>query len=304
MKTSPIQIIKDIIKMTLATIIVGSSVFLFLEPSHAAVSSVSGLSIVLTNFMPFSVAQITMFLNVTLLVIGFFTCGHSFGIKTVYTSILLPIVIRVYEKLLPNYTSMTGDATLDVVCYIFTVSIGIAMLFNMNASSGGIDIIAMILNKYLHIELGKALGAAGLVIALSSALAYDGKTVVLSLLGSYLNGFIVDHYIFDHDMKRRVCIVSVLVLIRTGLESSLDADELSLGQIFFTILGLLAKYGYSWKIRLLFFTLACRTINSKTELGYCHLRTVCVSEFWVSCKPSDKNYTIHCLHLFLVTHLS
>ena len=208
MKTSPIQIIKDIIKMTLATIIVGSSVFLFREPSHAAVSSVSGLSIVLTNFMPFSVAQITMFLNVTLLVIGFFTCGHSFGIKTVYTSILLPIVIRVYEKLLPNYTSMTGDATLDVVCYIFTVSIGIAMLFNMNASSGGIDIIAMILNKYLHIELGKALGAAGLVIALSSALAYDGKTVVLSLLGSYLNGFIVDHYIFDHDMKRRVCIVS------------------------------------------------------------------------------------------------
>jgi uncharacterized membrane-anchored protein YitT (DUF2179 family) len=149
-----------------------------------------------------------MVLNVVLLIIGFITCGPEFGYKTVYTSILLPVVIGVFEKMLPGYTSLTNDATLDVVCYIFVVSIGSAILFNRNASSGGLDIIGKILNKYFRIDIGKAMSIAGLCIALSSALAYDSKTVVLSILGTYLNGMVLDHFIFDQKLKRRVCIVS------------------------------------------------------------------------------------------------
>jgi uncharacterized membrane-anchored protein YitT (DUF2179 family) len=188
--------------------IISAAVFFFLVPSHCSVSSISGLAILLTNVLPFSVAQLTMALNVALLLVGFLTCGREFGAKTVYTSILLPLFIGLFEKLLPDYTSLTGDMTLDVICYIFTVSVGLAILFNRNASSGGLDIVAKVMNKYLHIELGKAMSAAGMCIALSSAFFYDSKTVVLSVLGTYLNGIVLDHFIFDQSVKRRVCIVS------------------------------------------------------------------------------------------------
>ncbi len=202
------SIIKELFILTFAIIIIGAAVFFFLMPSHAAVSSISGLAIVLNNFIPFTVAQITMVLNIILLIIGFFTCGTEFGYKTVYTSILLPTVIGLFEKVMPDYTSLTGDAALDVVCYIFLVSIGSAILFNRNASSGGLDIVGKILNKYFRIDIGKAMSIAGLCIALSSALAYDSKTVILSILGTYLNGMVLDHFIFDQKLKRRVCIVS------------------------------------------------------------------------------------------------
>ena len=201
-------IIKEILILTVATTIIGAAVFFFLMPSHATVSSIAGLSIVLTNFVPLPVSVITMILNVFLLIIGFITCGPEFGYKTVYTSILLPVVIGIFERAFPDFVSFTGDATLDVLCYIFFVSIGIAILFNRNASSGGLDIVAKILNKYLRIELGKAMSAAGLCVAASSILVYDSKTLLLSILGTYFNGVILDHFIFDQKLKRRVCIVS------------------------------------------------------------------------------------------------
>jgi len=200
--------IKEIFILTMATIIIGAAVFFFLMPSHATVSSIAGLSIVLTNFVQLPVSMITMILNVFLLIIGFITCGPEFGYKTVYTSILLPVVIGVFERAFPDFESFTGDATLDVLCYIFFVSIGIAILFNRNASSGGLDIVAKILNKYLRIDLGKAMSAAGLCVAASSILVYDSKTLLLSILGTYFNGVILDHFIFDQKLKRRVCIVS------------------------------------------------------------------------------------------------
>ena len=141
--------VRELVLMSLATLITAAAVYFFLVPSHAAVSSVSGLAIVLSNFVPLSVSAITMVLNIVLLIAGFLLCGHDFGFKTVYTSVLLPVFIGMFEILLPDYTSLTGDAALDVVCYIFTVSVGLSILFNMNASSGGLDIVAKIMNRYL-----------------------------------------------------------------------------------------------------------------------------------------------------------
>lgn len=199
---------RELAVMSLATLITAAAVYFFLVPSHAAVSSVSGLAIVLSNFVPLSVSAITMILNIVLLIAGFLLCGHDFGFKTVYTSVLLPVFIGMFEILFPDYTSLTGDAALDVVCYIFTVSVGLSILFNMNASSGGLDIVAKIMNRYLHVDLGKAMSLSGMVVALSSALVYDKKTVVLSVLGTYLNGMVLDHFIFGQKLKRRVCIIS------------------------------------------------------------------------------------------------
>ncbi|MCR5369391.1 MAG: YitT family protein [Clostridium sp.] len=200
--------VQEVFLLTAAVFIIAAAVFFFLVPSHCSVSSISGLAIILTNFTPLSVSQLTMALNVALLAVGFLTCGREFGAKTVYTSIMLPAFIGLFEKMFPDFHSLTGDAALDVVCYIFTVSVGLAILFNRNASSGGLDIVAKVMNKYLHIEIGKAMSMAGMCIALSSGLVYDSRTVVLSVLGTYLNGMVLDHFIFDQSLKRRVCIVS------------------------------------------------------------------------------------------------
>ncbi len=202
------ELAKEIVILTVAVAIIAAAVFFFLIPSHAAVSSISGLAIVLSNFVPLTVSEITFVLNVVLLIVGFLLCGKEFGVKTVYTSIMLPAFMKLFELIWPDNQSMTGDATLDVVAYVFVVSVGLSILFNRNASSGGLDIVAKIMNKFLHIEIGKAMSLAGMCVALSSAFVYDKKTVVLSVLGTYINGLILDYFIFGQTEKKRVCIIT------------------------------------------------------------------------------------------------
>ena len=202
------EIMKETGILTVAVASIAAAVYFFLVPSHASVSSISGLGIVLSNFVPLPLSAITMILNVVLLLIGFVTCGKEFGIKTVYTSIMLPLFLGLFEVVFPKAGSMTDSQELDVLCYILVVSVGLSILFNRNASSGGLDIVAKIMNKYLHIELGRAMSLSGMCVALSAALVYDKKTVVLSVLGTYFNGIILDHFIFDQNRKRRVCIIT------------------------------------------------------------------------------------------------
>ena len=202
------ELFKELLILTGAIIVIAAAVFFFLVPSQTAVSSISGLAIVLSNLVPLPVSTITFILNVGLLIIGFILCGPEFGYKTVYTSIMLPVVMGIFEFLLPNNQSLTGDPAIDVVAYILVVSIGLSILFNRNASSGGLDIVAKIMNKYLRMDLGKAMSTAGMCVALSSALVYDSKTVVLSVIGTYFNGIVLDHFIFGQNEKKRVCILS------------------------------------------------------------------------------------------------
>lgn len=201
-------IAKEMAILTGAVAIIAAAVYFFLVPSHTSVSSISGLGIVLSNFVPLPLSAITMVLNIVLLIIGSFTCGREFGAKTVYTSVMLPVFLRLFERLFPDFGSMTDSQELDVLCYILVVSVGLSILFNRNASSGGLDIVAKIMNKYLHMELGKAMSLSGMCVALSAALVYDKKTVVLSILGTYFNGIVLDHFIFDNSIKRRVCIIT------------------------------------------------------------------------------------------------
>lgn len=202
------DLIKETVILTAAVAVISAAVYFFLVPSQTSVSSISGLGIVLSNFIPLPLSAITMVLNVVLLIIGFFTCGKEFGVKTVYTSIVLPLFLALYEKIFPDFESMTASPELDVICYILVVSVGLSILFNRNASSGGLDIVAKIMNKYLHMELGKAMSLSGMCVALSSALVYDKKAVVLSILGTYFNGIVLDHFIFGQNLKRRVCIIT------------------------------------------------------------------------------------------------
>ena len=200
--------LKETAIMTIAVGIIAAAVYFFLIPSMTSISSISALAIVMSHYIPLHVSTITMILNVVLLLIGFVTCGKEFGAKTVYTSILLPLFLALLERLFPGIGSLTDSQELDVLCYILVVSVGLSILFNRNASSGGLDIVAKIMNKYLHMELGKAMSLSGMCVALSAALVYDKKTVVLSILGTYFNGIVLDHFIFDNSIKRRVCIIT------------------------------------------------------------------------------------------------
>jgi len=200
--------IQDMAVITFATFIVAVAVFFFMMPNNLAIASIAGLAVVLQKFIPLSVATISLIFNVGLLIIGFIFVGREFGGKTVYTSVILPIFVGIFEKLFPKYNGLTGDPFLDMICYIFIVSIGLSLLFNHNASSGGLDIIVKILNKYLHIDKGKAMSIAGMLVSLSAVFAYDTKTVVLSVLGTYLNGIILDYFLFGTNIKKKVCILS------------------------------------------------------------------------------------------------
>ena len=202
------KIIREFAIISVGTAIVAAAVFFFMLPSHVSVGSGAALAMVLSNFIPLSVSTITLIMNVGLLIIGFILIGPEFGAKTVYCSILMPVIMGVFEKIFPNFQSITQDPLLDVICYILVVGIGLAILFSRNASSGGLDIVAKIMNKYLKMDLGQAMSASGILVALSSALCYDSKTVVLSLLGTYFGGLVVDHFIFGINIKRRVCVIS------------------------------------------------------------------------------------------------
>ena len=206
MKT--IKALKEFAIITAGTAIVAVAVFFFMLPSHISIGSGTALAMVLSNYIPLSVAAIAFILNLVLLILGFLTVGPEFGGKTVYCSLLLPVLLGILEKLLPNQQSITQDPLLDVICYILVVGIGLSILFSRNASSGGLDIVARILNKYLKMDIGQAMSASGIVVALSSALCYDAKTVVLSVLGTYFGGMIVDQFIFGINIKRRVCVIS------------------------------------------------------------------------------------------------
>ena len=200
--------IKEFLLITVGTGIVAVAVFFFMLPSHVAVGSASALALVLSNLIPLPVSAITFILNAGLLIIGFLLIGPEFGIKTVYTSLLMPVYLRIFELIFPDFQSISGEPMLDVICYILVVGIGLSMLFSSNASSGGLDIVAKLMNKFLRMDLGTAMSLSGMLVALSSALVYDPKTVVLSLLGTYFGGMIVDHFIFGLNLKRRVCIIS------------------------------------------------------------------------------------------------
>ena len=200
--------LKEFLIINFGALLAAVAIYFFMLPSHIAVGSGSALAMVASNYIPLPVSVLSLALNVILLTIGFILIGPAFGAKTVYTSIMLPIFMGVFEWLFPNFQSLTQDPLLDLICYILIVGMAMAILFSRNASSGGLDIVAKILNKFFKIELGRAGALAGIAVALTSALCYDTKTVVLSVLGTYFGGIVVDHFIFGLNIKRRVCVIS------------------------------------------------------------------------------------------------
>ena len=202
------KIVKEYAIVTIGAFVVALAVFFFMIPSNISVGSISGLSVMLSHLLPVPVSVVLLGFNALLVIIGFLFLGKEFGAKTVYCSLLMSVYLAIFEVIFPNFTSFTNDQFLDALCYLVVVSLGLALLFNANASSGGLDIVAKLMNKFLHIEMGKAMAIAGMVTAATSVLVYDSKSVVLSILGTYANGIVIDSFIDGFNKRRHICILS------------------------------------------------------------------------------------------------
>lgn len=200
--------IRDYIIITIGTIIASFAVFFFLTPSHLAVGSISGLAVLIAKFVPMTVGTLLIILNGICLLLSAIFVGKEFTYRTLYPSILLPIVIRILEKIYPNMQSLMDDQFLDMLGYLFLYALGASLLFMNNASSGGLDVITKIMNKYFHMELGTAMSVCGMAVAIPSIFIYDIKTGLLSILGTYFQGIILDHFLFGFSIKKKVCVVS------------------------------------------------------------------------------------------------
>lgn len=200
--------VREFVVITFAMLLVAAAVYFFMVPSKIVMGSISGFALVLSQLTGIQMSLLTFLLNAVLLVVGFLFIGRDFGAKTVYTSILLPVFLWVFERLIPITESVTGNLVFDVAAYILVIALGQAMLFHVNASSGGLDIVAKIINKFTHVEIGKAVTLAGFVTAMTSILVYDVSTLIISLLGTYANGVAVDYFIDGFNKRKRVCIIS------------------------------------------------------------------------------------------------
>lgn len=206
--------------MTVAMFISAAAVYYFLVPSKLIVGSISGLSIVLSEFLSkfgvhFPISSMVFVINALLLIIAYILIDHEFGIKTVYTALILGPMIRVWELILPvekvipaGQTSMMGDPWFDLLCFVLVLSSAQAILFRINASTGGLDIVAKIFNKFFKLDIGLSVTVAGGIICLSGLLINPLNLVIKGLIGTWINGLCVDYFMASLNRRKRVCIIS------------------------------------------------------------------------------------------------
>lgn len=206
--------------MTVAMFISAAAVYYFLVPSKLIVGSISGLSIVLSEVLSkfgvhFPISSMVFVINALLLIIAYILIDHEFGIKTVYTALILGPMIRVWELILPvekvipaGQTSMMGDPWFDLLCFVLVLSSAQAILFRINASTGGLDIVAKIFNKFFKLDMGLSVTVAGAIICLSGLLINPLNLVIIGLIGTWINGLFVDYFMASLNRRKRVCIIS------------------------------------------------------------------------------------------------
>lgn len=202
------KITKEVLLMVLGMIIAAAAVHFFLKPSGLVIGSISGLSIVIEKLTGVPISIITFIINALLLVLANILIGKEFGIKTIFTSLILSPILAFFEIFCPVSQSIMQDPWLDLLCFVFLLGFSQAILFRINASTGGLDIIAKIVNKYTHADLSTSITIAGALICLTAFLVSDLRIVIIGLIGTYINGLVVDQFSAGFNSKKRACIIS------------------------------------------------------------------------------------------------
>ena len=212
---------KELVIMTLGMMVCAAAVYYFLVPSKLIIGTISGLSIVLANIFTGGqgISIWIMAINAILLILAWILIGHEFGAKTVYTAMILGPLTDVWDAILPwqslaneNLTtgspSVMGDPWLDLCCFVLLLSASQALMFSINASTGGLDILAKIVNKYLHFDIGTSVSIAGAMICCTAFFINPFRMVIIGLIGTWINGLVVDYFTAALGKRKRVCIVS------------------------------------------------------------------------------------------------
>jgi uncharacterized membrane-anchored protein YitT (DUF2179 family) len=211
---------KELLIMTLGMAIAAAAVYYFMMPGKLVLGSISGLSIVITNVLnmvgiPVKMSWIVTAINAILLILAWLLIGKEFGAKTVYTALILGPLLEFWEKVCPyerlveaGQTSVMGDPLLDLICFVLIVSISQTILFSINASTGGLDILAKIVNKYLHFDIGVSVTVAGAIICCTAFAINPFRMVVIGLIGTWMNGLALDYFMASVNKRKRICIVS------------------------------------------------------------------------------------------------
>ena len=211
---------KELFIMTFGMLVAAAAVFYFLMPSKLVVGSITGLSIVIGNLLGaagigIKVSQVIVIINAILLVLAWILVGQEFGAKTVYTALILGPLVDFWEKVLPvesllepGQTSLMNDPWFDLLCFVLILSASQTILFHINASTGGLDILAKIVNKYFHLDIGTSVSVAGALICCTAFAINPFRLVVIGLIGTWINGIALDYFTTSLNRKKRVCIIS------------------------------------------------------------------------------------------------
>ena len=210
----------DLVVMTAGMFVASCSVYFFLIPSHLIVGSITGLSLVIAKFVPFlSVGTMIFIINAILLLLAFVLIGNEFGAKTVYTALILgpmidflgavcPIKESLFAVTIQGTGQVIANPWFDLLCFVLVLSVSQSILFSINASTGGLDILAKIINKYCHVSLGTSVTIGGGAICCSAFLINDVSLVIMGLVGTWINGLVVDYFTASLNKRKRVCVIS------------------------------------------------------------------------------------------------
>lgn len=212
---------KELIIMTLGMFLAAAAVHYFLVPSGIVIGSISGLSMVVTGLLSAAginvkVSLIIVIINAILLVLAYFLIGSEFGLKTVYTALILGPLMELWELIYPvsnfftepGQTSVMNDPWFDLLCFVLLLSASQAVLFRINASTGGLDILAKIVNKYFHFDIGVSVAVAGAAICCTALAINPFRLVVIGLIGTWINGLVVDHFTDSLNRRKNVRVVT------------------------------------------------------------------------------------------------
>ena len=187
--------LKNFFLLTVSTLIMAIGIYFFKFANNFTFGGITGMAVLVAKFIPISASDFSFIANILLLIIGWIILGKSFAAKTAYSTILLSVALSVLERICPMSHPLTNEPLLELVFAILLPALGSAILFNIGASSGGTDVIAMILKKYTSVDIGKGLMISDIIFTLSGFLIFDVKTGLYSLLGLILRSALIDNFI-------------------------------------------------------------------------------------------------------------
>lgn len=200
--------LKNFSLLTISTLIMAVGIYFFKFTNNFTFGGITGIAVLVAKFLPISASDFSFVVNILLLIIGWIVLGKSFAEKTAYSTILLSVSLSLLERIYPMSHPLTNEPLLELIFAILLPALGSAILFNIGASSGGTDVIAMILKKYTSVDIGKGLMISDLIFTLAGFLVFNDKTGLYSLFGLIMRSALIDNFIESFNRSKYFHVVT------------------------------------------------------------------------------------------------